>query len=102
MKVQVRGDKRAIRVLTNVQDMNPVDAAELARDLLDAAEQCGCKITLQGPPVVGQITDALYNSMVIKAAHILPQLIERKLTPGQAAVRIVDIVLNAAQGRTVT
>lgn len=111
MKVQIRNDNKVVldELPANRQFVfDPDDAAHFAMSVAEAAAKCGFN---QAPRMVldhveskmrARITDEIRTLMIQRAALLLPQFMERKLTPGQAAVRIVDIVLNTAQGRVVT
>lgn len=48
-----------------------------------------------------QVTEELRDRMVVRAALVVQNLVERKVTPGRAALEIVDTVLNMAQGKVV-
>jgi hypothetical protein len=54
-----------------------------------------------GANVQREITGQMVTLMVNRAAKVIPQLLEHKISPADAARQIVDIVLNAAQGRVV-
>lgn len=48
-----------------------------------------------------QVTEELRDRMVTRATIVVQNLVERKVTPGRAALEIVDTVLAMAQGKVV-
>lgn len=111
MKVHIRDDNKV--VLDELPQrrefvFEPADAAHFAMSVAEAAARCGYSqakaqvLAHVESQMQARITEEIRTMMIQRAAFILPQLIEHKLSPGQAAVRIVDVVLNAAQGRVVT
>lgn len=110
MKVHVRNDKKVV-----IDDMperrqfvfDADEAVRFAMSVAEAAAKCGYQNSAGAvlahveSKMQAQVTEAIHSLMVNRAAKVLPQFYENKLTPAQAARQIVDIVLNAAQGRVV-
>lgn len=110
MKVQIRDDNKV--VLDELPErrqfvFEPDQAVHFAMSVVEAAAKCGYRnatgqvLAHVESRMQAQVTGEIRMAMIQRTAHVLPQLLEHKLTPGQAAVQIVDIVLNAAQGRVV-
>lgn len=110
MKVHVRNDNKVVidEMPQSRQFVFDVDdAVRFAMAIAEAAAKCGYKNSTAAvlahveSKMHAQVTDAMHTLMVTRAAKVIPQLIEHKVTPADAARQIVDIVLNAAQGRVV-
>lgn len=110
MKVFVRDDlKVVLDDLPRRRDfvLDADQAVHFAMAVAEAAAKCGFRdaqtsvIRHVEQQMRGKVTDEIRAAMIARAAHVLPQLIEHKLTPAHAAAQIVDIVLGAAQGRVV-
>jgi hypothetical protein len=86
---------------------NPDDAVNFAMTVAEAAARCGFQGAQQAvmrhveERMRSTVTEEIRVAMIQRLALVVPQLTEHKLTPGQFAMRCVDIVLNQAQGRTV-
>lgn len=110
MKVHVRNDNKVVideMPQSRQFVLDADDAVRFAMAVAEAAAKCGYAnsagtvLAHVESKMHAQVTDALHALMVTRAAKVIPQLLEHKLTPADAARQIVDIVLNAAQGRVV-
>ena len=110
MKVNIHDNKVVLTELPERREFvfDPNDAVHFAMSVALAAARCGHPsaradvLAYVKSRMQARVTDELRTLMIQRASLVLPQLIEHKLSPGQAALRIVDIVLNTAQGRMVT
>lgn len=110
MKVHVRNDNKVVidEMPKSRQFVFDVDeAVRFAMAIAEAAAKCGYQNSTGAvlahveSKMQAQVTEAIRVLMVNRAAKVVAQLIEHKQSPADAARQIVDIVLNAAQGRVV-
>lgn len=110
MKVMVRSDNKV--VLSELPErrefvFDPDEAVHFAMSVAEAAARCGFTSAKQSvlghveQEMQARVTAELRAVMINRVALVLPQLIEKQITPAHAAATIVDIVLNQAQGRVV-
>lgn len=75
MKVQIRGDKAAIRVeLPPDGELSMEEAVQLARDLIDAVTQCGHQVKLDVEVPRHQPTDVQLQTAIQRVAHLRKSL----------------------------
>ena len=92
---------------TNQIVFDPQNAFEVGEALARAGHEArfGTKPAADASYIAEQVrarvTEELRDHMVARVALVLPQLMERKWTPGRTALEVVDICLAMAQGRVV-
>ena len=75
MKVQIRGDKQAVRVeLPPDGELSVQEAIDLARDLIDAVTQCGHQVKMNVEVPRHQPTDLQLQTAIQRVAHLRKSL----------------------------
>ena len=70
---------------------DPANAVGVAKGMIDSASACGLDISIQLPRRV--VTDAMRDRLIQRLTIVLKSLSDRKRTPGQIALEVVDICL---------
>ena len=70
---------------------DPRNAVGVAKCMIDNAQACGLDVMVELPR--RQVTDAMRDRLIARVAHVARSLADRKRTPGQIALEIVDICL---------
>ena len=71
---------------------DPVNAVEIARQMIDIAVACGAKVTIEVPK--RKITKAQRDKLVTRATHVFRSLSEKGRAPAYIAKHVVDTILS--------
>lgn len=96
MTVQIRDDKKALRVtLPPTGEVDMPAAIQLARDLIDAVTQCGYEVKMNVEVPRHQPTDQQLATAVVRVGHIRRNAIHAAWNDGKVNSEIVMRVVEA-------
>jgi hypothetical protein len=96
MTVQIRGDKRALRVeLPASGELDMPAAIQLARDLIDAVTQCGFEVKMNVEVPRHAPTDQQLATAVVRVGHIRRNAMQARWDDGKVNSEIVMRVVEA-------